>query len=83
MNILTRPILEINLSNVLKNYNVLAKLAHPAVAAAVVKDNAYGLGCENVASMLYEQANCRYFLVAHAVEGERIAHLVPEATIYV
>ena len=83
MSILTRPILQINLTNVLKNYNILAQLAHKAIPAAVVKDNAYGLGCESIASMLYEQANCRCFFVAHAVEGEQIAQFVPEATIYV
>lgn len=83
MNILTRPILEINLSNVLKNYNVLANLSHPAIAAAVVKDDAYGLGADKVAQMLYEKAYCRYFFVAHASEGEKISSLIPDAKIYV
>lgn len=83
MSILTRPILEINLANVLKNYNMLAQIANKAVPAAVVKDNAYGLGAEKISQMLYEKANCRCFFVAHALEGERIAHLVPHATIYV
>lgn len=83
MNILTRPILEINLANVLKNYNMLAKIAYKAIPAAVVKDDAYGIGAEKVSQLLYEQANCRCFFVAHALEGERISHLVPQATIYV
>ena len=83
MNILTRPILEINLTNVLKNYNMLAQIADKAIPAAVVKDDAYGIGAENVSQMLYEQANCRCFFVAHALEGERIAPLIPKATIYV
>ena len=61
MNILTRPILEINLTNVLKNYNMLAQIADKAIPAAVVKDDAYGIGAEKVSQMLYEQANCRCF----------------------
>ena len=83
MNILTRPIWEINLDNILKNYKTLAKIAHDAIPAAVVKDDAYGLGALKVAAMLYEKANCRCFFVAHAVEGEKIADIVPEASIYV
>lgn len=83
MNILTRPILEINLSNILKNYKTLAQIARNAIPAAVVKDNAYGLGAEMISSMLYEKAGCRCFFVAHALEGEKITSLVPEAKIYV
>ena len=83
MSILTRPILEINLNNLLENYFMLAKLAHTAIPAAVVKDDAYGLGAEIVAKMLYDKANCRHFFVAHAVEGQKITKLVPEATIFV
>ncbi len=83
MSILTRPILEINLNNLLENYFMLAKLAHTAVPAAVVKDDAYGLGAEIVAKMLYDKAGCRNFFVAHAVEGQKITKLVPEATIFV
>lgn len=83
MSILTRPILEINLSNILKNYNALSAIAKNAIAAAVVKDDSYGLGAEIIAPMLYNEAGCRYFFVAHAIEGERISSLVPEAQIYV
>ena len=83
MNILTRPILEINLSNVLENYKSLATIAKNAIAAAVVKDDSYGLGADVIAPILYNKANCRYFFVAHAIEGERISSLVPEAKIYV
>lgn len=83
MNILTRPILEINLNNLLDNYLMLAKLANKALPAAVVKDDAYGLDARIVAKMLYEKAGCRNFFVAHALEGQKIADLVPEAKIYV
>lgn len=83
MNILTRPILEINMSNILDNYKTLSRIAPNAKCAAVVKDDAYGLGCEKIAQMLYDQANCTIFFVAHAIEGQKIAPLVKDATIYV
>lgn len=83
MNILTRPILEINFDNLLKNYMMLAQIATNAIPAAVVKDDAYGLGAIKVASTLYEKGNCRNFFVAHAVEAEKIVSAVPEAQIFV
>ena len=83
MSILTRPILEINLKNLLDNYSNLSDLASPAIPAAVVKDDAYGLGAEIIAKLLYDKANCRNFFVAHAVEGQKIAPLAPEANIFV
>lgn len=83
MSILTRPILEINLNNLLDNFLTLAKIAHPAVPAAVVKDNAYGIGAEETAVLLYERAGCRSFFTAHAVEGEKIAKRLKNAKIFV
>lgn len=83
MSVLTRPILEINLGNICKNYLFLQKLAGNATAAAVVKDDAYGLGSEIVAAKLYNDAGCRCFFVAHGIEGERIRPVVPNAKIYV
>lgn len=83
MNILTRPILEINLSRLVENYRLLQKLAAHSTPAAVVKDDAYGLDAKVVAKTLYEKAQCRNFFVAHAIEGERIKEFVPNATIYV
>lgn len=83
MSILTRPILEINLDNLYQNYQFLHKLAPKAIAAAVVKDDAYGLGAEKVAAKLYKDAGCRHFFVAHGIEGERIRPVVPNAKIYV
>ena len=61
----------------------MAELAQGSIAAAVVKDDAYGLGADKVASLLYEKAKCRHFFVAHAIEGKKISSLVPEAVIYV
>ncbi len=83
MSVLTRPILEINLKNVLENYLLLKNIAAHSIPAAVVKDDAYGLGAKVIAPLLYEKAGCRHFFVAHAVEGERIAQLVPQAKIFV
>ena len=83
MTVLTRPILEINLDNLVANYKMLQKIAPQSEAAAVVKDDAYGLGDILVAQTLYEQAKCRCFFVAHAVEGARIREVVPDARIFV
>lgn len=74
MSIFTRPVLQINLNNLVANYKKLREIAAPAVAAAVVKDNAYGLGAEMVAEALYNKADCRNFFVAHAVEGSESPH---------
>ena len=83
MSILTRPIFEINLKNLLKNYQTLQKIAPHAIAAAVVKDDAYGLGAYRVAQYLYDKGGCRCFFVAHGVEGEIVRKVAPEAQIYV
>ncbi len=83
MSILTRPILEIDFNNLLDNYKQLQNIAKTAIAAAVVKDDAYGLGAEDVAKLLYEKGKCRHFFVAHAFEAEKIASIVPQAKIYV
>ncbi len=83
MSILTRPILEINLDNLEKNYRFLQALAKNSEAAAVVKDDAYGLGAETVVKRLYDKAECRSFFVAHGIEGENIRPYAPNAKIYV
>ena len=83
MSILTRPILEINLDNLLDNYLTLKKISGKAIAAAVVKDDAYGLGAKKVAKLLYDKAKCRHFFVAHGVEGKEVREVAPDAFIYV
>ena len=83
MTILTRPILEIDLNNLIANYKLLQQLAPHATAAAVVKDDAYGIGDVLVAQTLYEQAKCRCFFVAHGVEGAKIRAVAPDARIFV
>ena len=83
MSIFTRPILEINLNNLLDNYKALKKTAKNAIAAAVVKDDAYGIGAANVAKKLFTEGECRNFFVAHGIEAERIVEVVKGANIYV
>jgi len=83
MSILTRPILEINLENICKNYALLHKLSPNAIAAAVVKDDAYGLGALAVSAKLYKDCGCRHFFVAHACEGEIIRSVVKDSKIFV
>ena len=83
MPILTRPVFEINLSALLDNYQNLQKLSPVSISAAVVKDDAYGLGAKEVSSYLYQYGKCRHFFVAHAIEGACIRPLIPDATIYV
>lgn len=83
MSIFTRPVLEINLKNLVDNYLKLAQIIAPAKPSAVIKDDAYGLGAEQVAKVLYEEADCRDFWVAHAVEGEKIVSFTGNSKIYV
>ncbi|MBQ8677382.1 MAG: alanine racemase [Alphaproteobacteria bacterium] len=83
MSILTRPVLEINLENILKNYQLLKNIAPHSTAAAVVKDDAYGLGALEVAQKLYNDGQCRCFFVAHGIEGERLRPVVGDSDIYV
>ncbi|MBP3545680.1 MAG: alanine racemase [Alphaproteobacteria bacterium] len=82
MSILTRPILEINLDNIVKNYKLLHSISPKAIAAAVVKDDAYGIGAEKVADKLYS-IGCHNFFVAHGIEGEKIRPFVGNSDIFV
>ncbi|MBO5441989.1 MAG: alanine racemase, partial [Alphaproteobacteria bacterium] len=68
MSLYTTPVLNINLKKLIKNFELLKKLSAPATAAAVIKDDAYGLGAVEVAKALYT-AGCRHFFVAHGSEG--------------
>ncbi len=61
-------ILEIDLAGILANWRLLARRAAPALCAAVVKANAYGLGAVPVARAL-AAAGCRMFFVATLDEG--------------
>ena len=62
MSVLTRPILEIDLNNLVENYKMLQKLAPKSASAAVVKDNAYGLDSGVVADVLIRKLTAVTFL---------------------
>jgi len=61
-------ILEIDLGGIVENWRLLARQAAPALCAAVVKANAYGLGAAPVARAL-AASGCRMFFVATLDEG--------------
>src|SRR5258708_3554669 len=61
-------ILEIDLAGIVANWRRLARHAAPALCAAVVKANAYGLGARPVARAL-AASGCRMFFVATLDEG--------------
>jgi alanine racemase len=61
-------IIEIDLGGIVENWRLLARRAAPALCAAVVKANAYGLGVGPVARTL-AAAGCRLFFVATLDEG--------------
>ncbi|MCM1323864.1 MAG: alanine racemase [Acetobacter sp.] len=82
MPIYTTPVLNINLKKLVENYNLLKALSAPATAAAVVKDDAYGLGAVEVVKALYA-AGCKHYFVAHASEGAIIRPYATEAEIFV
>jgi alanine racemase len=79
-------LLVIDLDAIAANWRQLAAIAAPAVCAAVVKANAYGMGLEPVVRTL-ARAGCQTFFVAQAIEGLRaraaLAELAPAARIYV
>jgi alanine racemase len=76
-------VVEINLSNIAKNYQLLSsKLKAGTKAAAVVKANAYGLGVEKVAPVL-EKVGCELFFVATLDEALELREILPSATIHV
>jgi alanine racemase len=77
-----RPVLTIDLAAIVANWRLLAERAKPAVAAAAVKADAYGLGMAEVAPAL-AAAGARDFFVATAEEGAELRRLLPGAVIYV
>ncbi|MGD9069163.1 MAG: alanine racemase, partial [Methyloceanibacter sp.] len=56
--------------------------AHPADCGAVVMADAYGLGMEQAAAVLW-QNGCRTYFVATIAEAIDLRTLLPEAVIYV
>ncbi len=74
--------LTIDLDAIAANWRQLQGRTAPAECGAVVKANAYGLGIEHVAPVLWD-AGCRTFFVAHIHEGIQLREILPEAGITV
>ena len=81
------PWVDVDLGALRANYAMLSALAPGAVAGAVVKCDAYGLGVAPVAETLAKDMDCETFFVAHAEEGAALrailAPVKPDARIYV
>ena len=82
MNEHASSILTIDLNAIAANYRFLAERARPAVTAAAIKANAYGLGVGPVSRTLWA-AGCRDFFVATLDEGMELRGLLPESRITV
>ena len=80
--IYSQSVLTIDLKALKENYLFLKKIAPQSISAAVVKNNAYGLGIERVVPALVD-VGCNDFFVALACEGERVRKIAPKANIYV
>ena len=62
---------------VVDNYAFLSKLGSPARCGASIKADAYGLGAQTLAPLLYE-AGCRDFFVAYLQEGIALREVLPQ-----
>lgn len=80
--IFTQSVLTLDLKALVENYHFLKNQASHSIPAAVVKNDAYGLGIENVVPALVE-AGCNHFFVALANEGELVRKYAPQAHIFV
>jgi alanine racemase len=72
--------LVIDLGAVRRNYHRLLAELDGVPCAGVVKADAYGLGAERVAPVLFEEG-CRVFFVATLDEAVRLRAVLPEATV--
>lgn len=75
-------VLTIDLAAVVANWRKLQRMVEPALCAAVVKADAYGLGAERVAPAL-AAAGCHSFYVAQLDEGIALRRHLPAAEIAV
>lgn len=69
--------LTVDLSAIGRNYLKLCSLVSPAKVAAVVKADAYGLGVDHIAPVLYANG-CRQFFVAQFDEALRLRPLISQ-----
>ena len=77
-----RPRLILSQQALAENYHYLSSFLKTAECAASVKANAYGLGIEFAAPVLWD-AGCRTYFVAYLEEAVQLRVLLPEAIIYV
>ncbi|AYD00647.1 alanine racemase [Neorhizobium sp. NCHU2750] len=76
----SRPLLQVDLGRIRANYAAIVAETRAEVAA-VVKDDAYGLGLSAVSRSLYE-AGCRSFFVADLSEAVALRKILPDGSIY-
>jgi alanine racemase len=69
-------VLEIDLSGMVANWQLLAARVEPAGCAAVVKADGYGLGAAQVSAAL-AAAGCRLFFVATLDEAIKLRNVLP------
>jgi len=77
-----RPRLILSRQALAQNYQYLSSVAGKAECAASIKADAYGLGIEFVAPVLWE-AGCKTYFVAYLEEALALRELLHDATIYV
>ncbi|USO00745.1 MAG: alanine racemase [Alphaproteobacteria bacterium] len=76
----SKPTFEINLDNLLKNYNNARKIYK---CGAVVKCNAYGFGAKQVVQKLANESDCEDFFVSTVDEAIEIKDYIIGKNIYV
>lgn len=87
MNGQTEPVfpgatLEIDLGALARNYQRLRNGLNSALCGATVKADAYGLGLDRVAPILWSEG-CRHFFVATPAEGVKLRRILPDAEIHI
>src|SRR6056300_371997 len=76
-----KPRLILSRQALVANYQRLSSFSGQAECAASIKANAYGVGVDFVAPVLWE-AGCRTFFVAYLEEALALRSLLPDAVIY-
>jgi len=79
---MTPIILEVNLKNLIHNYNELKKINKKGKTAAVVKANAYGIGVKEASKKLIKEG-CKDFFVATTEEAIELRKFNKKINIYV
>lgn len=69
--------IDINLKIIQDNYKCLKRFVTPAIYAAILKADAYGLGAVPIGKALF-QAGCRHFFVAYLDEADRFSEGLKE-----